>query len=191
MGGESNFLFRLDGTTGKLVWIEPEVWQLSDVSSWVELDIQKLLDLGEAILTAMRNKMGLPATIIRKERGVGLVPLPGKKMCREELEEVVLNAQRAIEITEVAKRVQFCAFNGGSDVWVDIGDKRYGVLSLQSYLGGIPSSRTLHVGDQFASIGANDFKARLAACTVWIANPHETVEIIQELNAYIDEYRVV
>jgi IMP and pyridine-specific 5'-nucleotidase len=129
--------------------------------------------------------------IIRKKRGVGMIPLPGQKLLREQLEEVVLNAQRAVQEAEVAKKIQFCAFNGGSDVWVDIGDKRYGVLSLQRYLGGISGAETLHVGDQFASLGANDFKARLAASTVWIASPAETVDIIGELILYLDEGKLV
>ena len=49
---------------------------------------------------------------------------------------------------------------GGNDVFVDIGDKSWGVLACQSYLGGIEGSKTLHVGDQFLSAGANDFKVR-------------------------------
>lgn len=32
------------------------------------------------------------------------------------------------------------------------------MLSCQKYFGGIAGSRSLHVGDQFLSIGANDFK---------------------------------
>ena len=47
---------------------------------------------------------------------------------------------------------------GGNDVFVDIGDKSYGVMACQKYLGGIEASKTLHVGDQFLSTGANDFK---------------------------------
>ena len=47
---------------------------------------------------------------------------------------------------------------GGSDIFVDIGDKSWGVLACQEYLGGIEGSKTLHIGDQFLSAGANDFK---------------------------------
>ena len=53
------------------------------------------------------------------------------------------------------------ALIGGSDVFVDIGDKSWGVLSCQRYLGGIEGGKTLHVGDQFLSAGANDFKVWL------------------------------
>lgn len=36
---------------------------------------------------------------------------------------------------------------------------------------------TLHVGDQFLSAGANDFRARSVGTTAWIANPEETVYV--------------
>ena len=54
------------------------------------------------------------------------------------------------------------SFSGGNDVFVDIGNKYYGVRACQKYLGGIEGSQTLHVGDQFLSAGANDFKVRTA-----------------------------
>lgn len=47
---------------------------------------------------------------------------------------------------------------GGNDVFVDIGDKSWGVRVCQQYFGGIDPSKTLHIGDQFLSAGANDFK---------------------------------
>jgi len=43
-------------------------------------------------------------------------------------------------------------------VFLDIGDKSWGVLACQRFFGGIDGSKTLHVGDQFLSAGANDFK---------------------------------
>lgn len=80
---------------------------------------------------------------------------------------------------------------------MDIGDKSWGVRACQQYFGGIERTRTLHVGDQFLSAGANDFKvslhrpwisplahpgqARLASTTAWIANPAETVQLLDEL----------
>ncbi|KAL4907853.1 IMP-specific 5'-nucleotidase 1 [Aspergillus multicolor] len=71
---------------------------------------------------------------------------------------------------------------GGNDVFVDIGDKSWGVRACQQYFGGIDPARTLHVGDQFLSAGANDFKARLASTTAWIASPAETVQLLDELD---------
>ncbi|EHA18865.1 hypothetical protein ASPNIDRAFT_123758, partial [Aspergillus niger ATCC 1015] len=86
-----------------------------------------------------------------------------------------------VERSEVGARLPFCAFNGGNDVFVDIGDKSWGVRACQRYFGGIEPARTLHVGDQFLSAGANDFKARLASTTAWIASPAETVQLLDEL----------
>ena len=45
----------------------------------------------------------------------------------------------------------------------------------------ISGEHTLHVGDQFLSAGSNDFKARSVGTTAWIANPSETVELLDEL----------
>lgn len=76
--------------------------------------------------------------------------------------------------------------SGGNDVFVDIGDKSWGVLACQRIFGGIEGGKTLHVGDQFLSAGANDFKARLACTTAWIANPLETCQLLDEI-AELDE----
>ena len=76
-------------------------------------------------------------------------------------------------------RLPFCAFNGnriidklmiswlmhlvgGNDVFVDIGDKSWGVQVCQKFFGGIEGGKTLHIGDQFLSAGANDFKVRFS-----------------------------
>ena len=59
--------------------------------------------------------------------------------------------------------------SGGNDVFVDIGDKAWGVLACQRYLGGIEGSKTLHIGDQFLSAGANDFKVRFLCYSTQIA----------------------
>lgn len=74
------------------------------------------------------------------------------------------------------------AFQGGNDVFVDIGDKFWGVVACQRYFGGIEGGKSLHVGDQFLSAGANDFKARTACTTAWIASPAETVQLLDELD---------
>jgi IMP and pyridine-specific 5'-nucleotidase len=85
------------------------------------------------------------------------------------------------ESSLIGQRIAFCAFNGGNDVFVDIGDKSYGVRVCQKYFHDIDGSKTLHVGDQFLSIGANDFKARSACTTAWIANPQETLLLLDEI----------
>lgn len=75
-----------------------------------------------------------------------------------QLEETVLVVQRILELSPAGQLLPFCAFNGGNDVFVDIGDKSWGVMSCQRYFGGIDGGKSLHVGDQFLSAGANDFK---------------------------------
>jgi len=70
-------------------------------------------------------------------------------------------------------------------VFVDIGDKSWGVRACQRFFGGIRPERTLHVGDQFLSAGSNDFKARLACTTAWIASPAETCTLLDELELFL------
>lgn len=187
MGGESNYLFRFNVEKGGLKWIDQEEWLLDTMRAWNDADITSVLDLAELTLSDLQKKLNLPATVMRKHRAVGLNPNPGAKLTREQLEEVVLSTQKRLDQSSAAQRIQFCAFDGGSDVWVDIASKDLGVASLQKYFGGISPKQTLHIGDQFASVGSNDFKARLAGCTCWIANPDETVAILDDLMQYIEE----
>ncbi|KAI9354084.1 IMP-specific 5-nucleotidase [Zopfochytrium polystomum] len=81
--------------------------------------------------------------------------------------------------------IPFCAFNGGSDVWLDIGNKLIGVKILQDVVK-VKGDQTLHVGDQFLSTG-NDILTRSCATTVWITSPSETAEVLQQLHDEIDK----
>ncbi|KAL8900054.1 MAG: hypothetical protein Q9192_001266 [Flavoplaca navasiana] len=188
LGGESNYLFEFDvHAESFLRYVPRKTWMLEEMRSWQEEDIQSLLDVAEGALRECIDSMQLSAQIFRKDRAVGIIPVngPGKqKFNREQLEETVLVTQQTLDLSVPGKKVPFCAFNGGNDVFVDIGDKSWGVLSCQRYLGGIEGSRTLHVGDQFLSAGANDFKARLACTTAWIASPAETVALLDELHLH-------
>ncbi|KAI9795605.1 MAG: IMP 5'-nucleotidase [Piccolia ochrophora] len=191
MGGESNFLFRYDARSPSLLTLVPqEDWVLEEMKAWTESDIQAVLDIAEGALRECVRGMRLQAQILRKERAVGIVPDAGTKLAREQLEETVLVAQKMLEMTDVGRRIPFCAFNGGSDVFIDIGDKSLGVLACQRFFGGISGARSLHVGDQFLSAGANDFKARLACTTAWIAGPAETVALLDELEAHTEDETV-
>mmetsp|Transcript_2217 Transcript_2217/g.4313 ORF Transcript_2217/g.4313 Transcript_2217/m.4313 type:complete len:168 (+) Transcript_2217:223-726(+) len=96
---------------------------------------------------------------------------------REALDETVLRIQT--ELDEAKVTLPFCAFNGGRDAWVDVGNKRVGVQVLQSYLG-IPAEETLHIGDQFLNTG-NDFAARSVCPCVWITSPEETTYILKSI----------
>ncbi|KAK1149653.1 IMP 5'-nucleotidase [Aspergillus melleus] len=183
MGGESNFLFRYDpASPHRLSYVPRDQWLLPEMTTWQDSDITALLDLAESSLRACVSNLGLPVTVLRKDRAVGVSPVNGTRVNREQLEETVLVVQNTIERSAVGGRLPFCAFNGGNDVFVDIGDKSWGVRACQQYFGGIERTRTLHVGDQFLSAGANDFKARLASTTAWIAGPAETVQLLDELN---------
>ena len=54
--------------------------------------------------------------------------------------------------------------------------------ALKGNLRRIEGRRTMHVGDQFLSAnGANDFKARQVGTTAWVANPAETVDLLDEV----------
>jgi IMP and pyridine-specific 5'-nucleotidase len=122
--------------------------------TWSEPVIQALLDKAEAALNECITNLSLSALVIRKERAVGIVPtIQGAKFPRESLEETVLVVQKILEMSPVSKTLPFCAFNGGNDVFVDIGDKSWGVLVCQKYFGdrlgrSIEGKRTMHVGDQ-------------------------------------------
>lgn len=185
LGGESNYLFAFDSSEQyALRYIPRQQWMLDDMKQWTDRDIKALLDVAEGALRECISNMDLSAEIIRKERAVGIVPqnaLGARKFTREQLEETVLVTQQIIDMSPAGKKLPFCAFNGGNDIFVDIGDKSLGVLACQRYFGGIEGSKTLHVGDQFLSAGANDFKARLACTTAWIASPTETVQLLDEV----------
>ncbi|KAF7161362.1 hypothetical protein CNMCM5623_006976 [Aspergillus felis] len=182
MGGESNFLFRFDSTSPhRLTYVPRAEWLLDEMKSWKQEDITQLLDIAESSLRACAANLNLPVAVLRKDRAVGVYPYDRSKIHREQLEETVLVVQNTVERSVVGTRLPFCAFNGGNDVFVDIGDKSWGVRACQRYFGGIERSHTLHVGDQFLSAGANDFKARLASTTAWIASPSETVQLLDEL----------
>lgn len=202
-GGESNFLFRYNPSSKNLLEHLPRrSWILPSMkTSWLQPTITKLLDLAESSLRECVANLSLEASVLRKERAVGIIPLvAGYKFPRESLEETVLVIQKKLEMSEVGQLLPFCAFNGGNDVFVDIGDKSWGVLVCQKYFGSGPRNgegdgdesgkimgeRTLHVGDQFLSAGSNDFKARVVGTTAWIANPTETVDLLDELLELMD-----
>ncbi|KAL8703359.1 MAG: hypothetical protein Q9201_003444 [Fulgogasparrea decipioides] len=193
IGGESNYLFEFDYHAETfLKYIPRKTWMLDEMRTWQEDNIQSLLDVAKGALKECIDNMQLSAEIVRKDRAVGIIPVtgPGKqRFTREQLEETVLVTQQILELSDPGKKVPFCAFNGGNDVFVDIGDKSWGVLSCQRYLGGIEGSKTLHIGDQFLSAGANDFKARLACTTAWIANPAETVALLDEFHYHSQSQR--
>jgi IMP and pyridine-specific 5'-nucleotidase len=200
MGGEANYLFEFSSSSpDRLASVPRAKWLTPEMAAWSEPDITALLDVAEAALRDCVKTLNLPATLVRKDRAVGIVPKSADlRIPRESLEETVLVVQKILELTALGSPTQaggavrppgvpFCAFNGGHDVFVDIGDKSWGVTVCQKWFGGrdgagaIRGENTLHVGDQFLSAGSNDFKARSVGTTAWIASPAETVELLDEL----------
>lgn len=194
MGGESNFLLVFDEMAEHcLRYIHRREWVLETMKTWSEEAIQALLDVAEAAFYSCIRTLHLEAKVLRKERAVGIYAADqSKKLTREQLEETVLVVQQVIESSlattgsqapPLHANIPFTVFNGGADVFLDIGDKSLGVQACQKWFGGIPPSSTLHVGDQFLSGGGNDFKARSACCCAWIASPAETVALLDEMIA--------
>jgi IMP and pyridine-specific 5'-nucleotidase len=207
MGGESNFLFVYDDSADHFLrHIPRREWILEAMHDWNEAAIQQLLDVAEGAFKSCIKTLQLKAKVLRKERAVGIYAAEqSEKLTREQLEETVLVVQQVIESSRLpplptsptvsAKpsspkastssleppshaHIPFTVFNGGADVFLDIGDKSLGVQACQKWFGGILPSQTLHVGDQFLSGGGNDFKARSACCCAWIASPAETVGLL-------------
>ena len=182
-GGECNYLLRL-GSDYKLHPVKeygPGGWKTATLhmsetpGNWDEASTQSLLDKAEASMQTSMNEQNLRARIIRKKRGVGLIPKPNEQISREALDEAVLRVQS--ELVQDCVELPFCAFNGGRDAWVDVGNKRVGVQVLQSYLG-VVAAEMLHIGDQFLNTG-NDYAARGVCPCVWITDPEETTYILK------------
>lgn len=188
LGGECNYLLQCN-TACRLEPIPEKNWTGLDCHGWSPEQVQLLLDTSEATLTAAIDELQLRTRLIRKARAIGMIvggkeaklKYPdgsgSKNIRRELLDECVLRVHAALKDAGVT--IPFCAFNGGSDVWVDVGNKKVGVEGLQKYLGLRPE-QTMHVGDQFTNTG-NDFAARSVATTTWILHPTETRYILKTL----------
>jgi IMP and pyridine-specific 5'-nucleotidase len=203
MGGECNYLFetythKSSGAVG-LREIDGAVWKDGRGERWPKEEVEALLDAAQKVLEDTLQALHLPAQILRKERAIGIINTSDKRILYENLEEISLTLQHELRHF----RVPFCAFNGGNDVWVDIGHKALGILALQKYvfrflpkdvrdseeLRNIQGQECLHVGDRFTRTG-NDTRSRDAATTIWVSNPQETVHIMSKLLQTIDLVRL-
>lgn len=137
--------------------------------------------MAESTVQNSLNELNLRGKVIRKKRSIGLIPTWSESIPREALDETVLRVVEAAQKMNsgAGPTLPYCAFNGGSDMWLDVGNKRVGVQVLQSYLG-ISSTETLHIGDQFLNTG-NDFAARDVCACVWITSPEETTYILKSI----------
>jgi IMP and pyridine-specific 5'-nucleotidase len=147
--------------------------------NWSQAEVTQLLDVAERSLSATQTDLHMRSRVIRKKRSVGLIPMSMDSLLpREALDETVLVVQSELS-QSVSVELPFCAFNGGRDVWVDVGNKRVGVQILQSYTG-LSKDETLHIGDQFLNTG-NDFAARDVCPCIWITSPEETTYILKSI----------
>lgn len=113
LGGESSYLFKYaDDAPNLLKFVPRKDWILEEMQSWTEEDVTALLNVAEAALKECVNNLRLQAELIRKERAVGIIPAPGGRFTREQLEETVLVTQKILEMSDVGQRLPFCAFNG-------------------------------------------------------------------------------
>ncbi|CEM09774.1 unnamed protein product [Vitrella brassicaformis CCMP3155] len=191
LGAECNFLFRCNGSDDyHLSPVFEDEWKpLQPGFRFDEAQCKTLLDLAQSTMEDAMKDLKLRVKLIRKEKAVGIVPggYEGRHLVpegsgagglrREILDEVVLRIKDAIR--QAGLTVPFCAFNGGNDSWVDVGNKFVGVLGLQHYLD-LKPHECLHVGDQFLNTG-NDRATRSCATTVWIKNPEETKAVLRAL----------
>ncbi len=57
MGGECNYLLRIDSTTKQLAFIPDEAWKSPLMMSWSEADISKLLDTAQQALKQAASQL--------------------------------------------------------------------------------------------------------------------------------------
>lgn len=181
MGGECNYLLRVSRNGEyRLEFVPDEEWKSDYMMSWKEDDIKSLLEQAEKLLLEGAGRLRLPVTVMKKERAVGIIP--NGPTIYEVLEDVAISVQ-----SRLVSPLPFCAFNGGNDVFVDVGNKSIGLEALMAYLGFEPSE-VLHIGDRFTDSG-NDSATRDCCCIVWVANPEETFFFINLLLGDVQKFR--
>ena len=109
-------------------FVEPKKWQLPSMLAWSKKDTEKLLDNAQDALEEAAARLRLDTRIIRKERSVGIVPT--ESTIYEVLEEITLATQAQLQGSDLP----YCAFNGGNDVFVDVGNKSLGLQALMKFL---------------------------------------------------------
>lgn len=165
MGGECNYLLRPD-ENWRLQLIDPTLWQSPEMLSYKQADVEAVLDQAQSLLLESAERLGMKVELVRKERAVGIVPQ--KVTMFEALEDIALTVQAELADSSIP----FCCFNGGNDVFVDIGNKNLGISALMSYMAATPAE-TLFVGDRFTVTG-NDSNVKGCCPILWVANPEET-----------------
>ncbi|KAI3438181.1 hypothetical protein D9Q98_000618 [Chlorella vulgaris] len=180
MGGECNYLLRVSGPDKRLQFVPDGEWKSKVMRGWTPQRCEALLDDAERLLLESAHRLRLPVEVIRKERACGVVPTV--PTIYEVLEELAITVQ-----AQLSSDLPFCAFNGGNDVFVDVGNKSLGLEALMNYLKLSPAE-VLHVGDRFSDTG-NDSATRDCCSILWVANPEETDFFIKLLLSDIRELK--
>jgi len=102
-------------------------WHTGEMAAWEEGDIESTLNEAQRLLTEGAARLMLPVSVIRKTRSVGVVPTG--QTIYEVLEDLSITVA-----TNLISPLPFCAFNGGNDVFVDIGNKSIGLDALMNFL---------------------------------------------------------
>lgn len=136
-------------------FVPDEDWKTPQMLSWHRDDIEQVLDRAQTLLEEAAASLHLQyqacsvavalsfvssasidasphargVQVVRKERAVGIVPTCATLY--EVLEDLAISVD--YQLTDAA--VPFCAFNGGGDVFVDIGNKSLGLHALKTYIG--------------------------------------------------------
>lgn len=211
MGGECNYLLRVTHPEKRLEFVPDGEWKTRFMMSWDGGHVEALLDEAEKLLRDGAARLKLPVQVIRKEHSVGVVP--SAATIYEVLEEIALSTAAQLNATAAGEALPFCAFNGGNDVFVDIGNKSLGLEALMQYLklqvpnqlatpqagdnsspntaatGEQPRVIVLHVGDRF-TISGNDKATRDNCSILWVANPEETGFFIKLLLQDLEKQRL-
>ncbi|SCP02514.1 IMP-specific 5'-nucleotidase, putative [Plasmodium malariae] len=186
MGGESNYLFKCN-EKANLYSVPQGEW--NHYKKHVDDEtVQNILNISQKCLEQVITDFRLCAQIQRKEKSIGLVPnkMPSLNNKNEQknymikyevLEEAVIRVKK--EIIKNKIEVPYCVFNGGQDLWVDIGNKAEGLIILQKLLK-IQKKKCCHIGDQFLYSG-NDFPTRFCSLTLWVSNPQETKACLKSI----------
>lgn len=83
--------------------------------------------------------------------------IPGAPTIYEVLEELAITVQQQL----VDAPLPFCAFNGGGDVFVDVGNKSLGLEALMQYLKFNPSQ-------VYTALSCSDLLYDLELCSDWV-----------------------
>ena len=198
VGGQSSYLLRAqeeqqrvaaDGGGGggvrvMLQELPGAEWKQHRGVRWDHGAVAAVLDVAASELLAGARVLNLDILLVRKERAVGAVAAnaaAAERLSYEVLEELALCVQDALAAAvrdgKIDGGVPICAFNGGRDVFLDIGDKALGLRVIQG-LCGISPAETVHFGDRFTRTG-NDLRARDAASPLWVSDPSETQRLLE------------